>query len=48
MGKKFSILLNETVSGLVEELDCKLTNMNMTEENLTFVIDKNSLYSINS
>ena len=40
LGPKFSILLNEIVNDLVEELDRKYTNMNSTDENLTFVIEK--------
>ena len=38
LGEKFSILLNEIVNDLVEELDRKYTNLNSTDENLTFVI----------
>ena len=40
LGTKFSLLLNEVVNGLVEELDRKYTNLNSTDVNLTFVIDK--------
>ena len=40
LGVKFSILLNHIVNDLVEELDRKYTNMNSTDENLTFVIEK--------
>ncbi len=39
LGTKFSILLNHIVNDLVEELDRKYTNMNSTDENLTFVIE---------
>jgi len=40
LGAKFSILLNQMVNDLVEELDRKYTKMNSTDENLTFVIEK--------
>jgi len=40
LGVKFSILLDQMVNDLVEELDRKYTKMNSTEENLTFVIEK--------
>jgi len=40
LGEKFSILLNEIVNELVEELDRKYTNLNSTDGNLTFVIDR--------
>ncbi len=40
LGAKFSILLNEMVNDLVEELDRKYITMNSTDENLTFVIEK--------
>jgi len=40
LGIKFSTLLNHIVNDLVEELDRKYTNMNSTDENLTFVIEK--------
>jgi len=39
LGAKFSILLNHIVNDLVEELNCKYTNMHSTDENLTFVIE---------
>ena len=40
LGAKFSILLDQMVNDLVEELDRRYTNMNSTEENVTFVIEK--------
>ena len=40
LGEKFSILLNEIVNELVEELDRKYTNINSTDGNLTFVIER--------
>ncbi len=40
LGAKFSILLNHIVNDLAGELDRKYTNMNSTDENLTFVIEK--------
>jgi len=39
LGAKFSILLNHIVNDLAEELDRKYTNINSTDENLTFVIE---------
>ena len=38
MGLKFSIIFNEVISGILEQFNCKYTNMNMTDENLTFEI----------
>jgi len=40
LGAKFSILLDQMVNDLVEELDRKYTKINSTAENLTFVIEK--------
>jgi len=40
LGIKFSTLLNHIMNDLVEELDRKYTNLNSTDENLTFVIEK--------
>ena len=40
LGVKFSILLNEIVSELVEDLDRNYTSLHSTDENLTFVIEK--------
>ena len=40
MGQKFSIIFHEIISGTIEQLHCKYSSMNMTDENLSFVIEK--------
>ena len=38
MGLKFSIMFDTILSGIIEQLSCKYTNINMTAENLSFEI----------
>lgn len=40
IGPKFSIIFDEILSGIIEQLDWKYTSMNMTDQNLSFEIKK--------